>query len=174
VATQQNGRSAQGPGGRQNNTVSIPADADTAIQRAARGPTIPCPACQGSGKIAAGLDLGRDAQDAGPSPLPSTPAGYGLAVRAEELEPAAVRLIHDLLGQAAPATWQRRAAQLDACRPRAGDRPDADQWRERLRDQRLQHEAALCRVHAAVLAGGNVLDCDDQDVDLVLSGRTHV
>lgn len=83
------------------------------------------------------------------------PGRLALGLAATDPEAAAVilsRAIEDALSEATPGYWRRRAAALEAARPRPGDFPGrASEAELAERDRRLADAASACR-RAAVLA----------------------
>jgi hypothetical protein len=89
--------------------------------------------------------------------LPWHHAAYAAATL--DIDQFAARVIQEALTTLLPSEWKRRAACLEwVATARPTDRQDPDQARAEDRRRRALVDAALCRVHAHVMAGGNALD----------------
>jgi len=109
--------------------------------------SLPCPWCGGSGWM-------QDHDPAAVAKLPTSRAAY-IAILAD-VEVFAVRVIQEAIAQALPDVWRRRAAQFDWIvdgGPGGKTIPASDPIARRAR-----RDAAWCRIHAHLLAGGDALD----------------
>lgn len=89
-----------------------------------------------------------------------------------DLEVAWRRFIEELILAALPSQWLQRAAQLEECRPRPGEFVGSATAAEvAAADRRNAEQAAQCRLHAALLAGDDLL-APEYAADLDLIGVT--
>ena len=111
-----------------------------------------------------------------PTPEPSIPdsaPGAPVSPLAPALSQVATRMLQETIAAALPFTWDRRAEQLESCRPRPGDftgrQSDAD------RDARLAAQAQSCRDHARFLRAypSDIFEMFRDDV-LTLMGEERI
>lgn len=91
-----------------------------------------------------------------PEPVKLTDDGSGCPVCDRRLTHFALRVVQDALAEGTAAYWLRRAAMLDAARPRPGDfrgRSNVDDLAAR--DARLAAAADACRAAAALAQRGD-------------------